>query len=54
MECGLFGVGLYGLMGLHLVISKKLINVKVQPKLTYSLECLTFSTKEIEPIAMYY
>ena len=48
------GAGLCGLNGISPITSVKLINIYVLPRLTYGLECLTISDKEMEPISKYF
>ena len=48
------GAGLYGLNGINPTTSKKLIEVYVIPRLIYGLECLPVSTKDIQPMEVYY
>ena len=50
----LAGAGLYGLNGVGPNTIMQLINIYILPRLTYGLECLTLTTREIEPMETYY
>ena len=50
----LAGAGLYGLNGVSPETCMKLIDIYVLPRLTYGLECLTLSSKDTEPLDVYY
>ena len=50
----LMGAGMYGLNGISPVTSKKLIDIYILPRLTYGLECLVLTPKELIPIEAYY
>ena len=50
----LAGAGMYGLNGVNISTIMQLITIYVLPRLTYGLECLTLSPKEVEPMEVYY
>ena len=50
----LAGAGLHGLNGVSPVTSKKLIEIYIIPRLTYGLETVVLTKKELEPLENYY
>ena len=50
----LMGAGLYGLNGVNPTVSKHLVDIYVLPRMTYGLEALTVTSKDLQPMEVYY